>query len=41
MLLTDEKFYFEVLNTDIPERALAAERWRSGKAAEAERTFAD
>lgn len=41
MLLTDEKFYLEVLNTDIPELALAAERWRSGKAAEAERTFAD
>ena len=27
MLLTDEKFYLESLNTDIPALALAAEHW--------------
>ena len=40
MLLTDEKFYTEVLNADIPALAKAAELWRAGKAAEAEHTFA-
>ena len=41
MLLTDEKFYLESLNTDIPALTLAAEHWRAGRVAEAERTFAD
>ena len=41
MLLTDEKFYLETLNTDIPALALAAEHWKAGRTAEAERDFAD
>ena len=41
MLLTDEKFYLEALNTDIPALAEAAEHWRAGRPNEAEHTFAD
>ena len=41
MLLTDEKFYMEVLNTDIPALALAAEHWKAGNVSEAERAFSE
>ena len=41
MLLTDEKFYLETLNTEIPALALAAEYWKTGKTAKAEHTFAE
>ena len=41
MLLTDEKFYLEVLDTDIPELAIAANHWRSGRVSEAEHAFAN
>lgn len=41
MLLTDEKFFLETLNTEIPALALAAEHWKAGRTAEANRTFAD
>ena len=41
MLLTDEKFYLETLNTGIPELALAAEYWKAGKVEDAEHTFAN
>ena len=41
MLLTDEKFYLETLNTEIPELALVAEYWSAGRIADAEHTFAN
>ncbi len=41
MLLTDEKFYLETLNTDIPALAIAAAHWRAGRSKEADHVFAD
>ena len=41
MLLSDDRFFLEVLNTDIPELYRAAELWREGRGAEAEHCFAE
>lgn len=41
MLLTDEKFFLETLNTNIPMLALAAEHYKAGRITEAEHIFAD
>ena len=40
MLLTDEKFFLEALNTDIPALASVAEHFKAGRAAEADHAFA-
>jgi hypothetical protein len=41
MLLTDEKFYTEALNTEIPALSDAAAHWKAGKLTEAEHIFAN
>ena len=40
MLLSDERFFTEVLNTDIPALAEVSGLWTSGKRSEAESAFA-